>query len=88
MQREAKVVNESMILIPNSEVSFVHRNPNNIKEGVPGGCAILPSFITRANSAASSNINDLELVREKHINGIKKDSIRNGISFFEKLLFI
>ena len=62
MQSEENKVRESIIFKLNNEVSFVHKNPNNMYEGVPGGCAMLPSLITRANSAASSNIREWELV--------------------------
>ena len=73
---------------PKSEVSFVHNIPVKIYEGVPGGCAILPSFITNANSAASSNIKEWELVKRKQMSGTKKESKINGMSLKEKFLFI
>ena len=88
IQTAAKRVSESTMFKPKREVSFVHIIPVKIYDGVPGGWAILPSLMTNANSAASSNINEWERVKRKQMSGTKNDNKINGMSLRENLLFI
>jgi hypothetical protein len=74
------------MFIPNNDVRPVHSIPQKIYAGVPGGCAMLPSRMTVANSAASSNISASELVKMNRINGAMKVISMYGRSLIVRYL--